>query len=240
MLDDSVFITIPTGKLFSENEEDSTSVAGDNAKHIQARIDLLRSAPASFDSLLDINKKPTAAEKGTAAHAFLQFCDYENVEKNGLKEEIARLLEGKFISKRTAEIIDHKMLEGFFKTSLFEKIKCAKQVRREFHFGMFRDAADFTEKDEIKDIVSGRKIYVQGSVDLIIEAVDGDIILCDYKTDKISQAERNDRDLLTQNMKDKHGEQLMQYAYAIEKIFGKSPAGIYIYSLPLGDTITIK
>ena len=241
MLDDSAFITIPTGKLFSENEEDNgAGASSDSAKHIQARIDLLRSAKTSFDSLLDANKAPTAAEKGTAAHAFLQFCDYENVEKNGIAAEITRLLDNKFITKRTADIIDPKMLEGFFKTSLFGMIKSAEHVRREFHFGMFRDAADFTEKDEIKDIVSGRKIYVQGSIDLIIETTEGDIILCDYKTDKINQAERDDRDLLTQNMKENHGEQLDQYAYAIGKIFGKTPAKVFIYSLPLGDIITIK
>ena len=240
MLDDSVFISVPTGKLFSENEEDKDSAAADNLRRIQARIDLLRSSPESFDSLLEINKKPTAAEIGTATHAFLQFCDYENVEKNGISAEISRLLEGKFISKRTSEIIDKSKLERFFQNHLYTYIKTAKNVRREFHFGMFRDASDFTENEELKALVLGKKIYVQGSIDLIIEAEDGEIILCDYKTDRVSHDEKRDRALLLANMKEKHGEQLMQYAFAVEKIFGKAPSKIFIYSLSLGDAIEIK
>ena len=240
MLDDSVFIPVPTGKLFSENNEDVDSAAADNAKRIQARIDLLRSSPESFDSLLEINKKPTAAEIGTATHAFLQFCDYENVEKNGVDAEISRLLDGKFISKRTSEIIDTPKIERFFKNQLYDYIKSAKNVRREFHFGMFRDASDFTESKELKTLVAGRKIYVQGSVDLIIETHDGEIILCDYKTDRVSAEERRDRALLETNMKEKHGEQLKQYAFAVEKIFGKAPSKIFIYSLSSGDSIAIQ
>ena len=177
---------------------------------------------------------------GTATHAFLQFCDYESIEKNGIAAEITRLLEGKFISKRTAEIIDTAKLEGFFKNQLYSYIKAAKNVRREFHFGMFRYASDFTENEKLKGLVSGRKIYVQGSVDLIIETKEGEIILCDYKTDRVSAQERQDRALLIANMKEKHGEQLMQYAHAIEQIFGKSPSKIYIYSISIGDSIEIK
>ncbi len=240
MLDDSVFIPVPTGKLFSENEEDSDTVAGDNARRIQSRIDLLRSAPAGFDSLLEINKKPTAAEIGTATHAFLQFCDYEFIDKNGIQAEISRLLEGKFISERTAKIIDHRQLAGFFTSELYRYVRSARKVHREFHFGMFRDASDFTAKEELKALVEGRKIYVQGSVDLILEDENGEIILCDYKTDRVSAEERRDRELLVRNMKDKHGEQLLQYAFAIEKIFGKAPSRIFIYSLPLGDVLEIK
>ena len=240
MLDDSVFIPIPTGKLFSVNDEDSDSIMGDSARRIQARIELLRSAPDSFESLLEINKKPTAAEIGTATHAFLQFCDYENIDRNGIDTEISRLLEGKFISERTAQIIDRKKLEGFFKNQLYGYIKSAKALHREFHFGMFRDASDFTENEDMKKIVSGRKIYVQGSIDLIIETDSGEIILCDYKTDRVSYEERQNRALLEANMKEKHGEQLLQYSFAVEKIFGKSPKKTFIYSLAIGDIIEIK
>ena len=240
MLDDSVFIPIPTGKLFSINDEDADSVAGDNARRIQSRIELLRSAPESFDSLLEINKKPTAAEIGTATHAFLQFCDYDMVDENGIDAEISRLLESKFISERTAQIIDRKKLEGFFKNQLYGHIKDARALHREFHFGMFRDASDFTENEDMKKLVSGRKIYVQGSIDLIIETNSGEIILCDYKTDRTSFDERRDRALLEANMKEKHGEQLLQYSFAVEKIFGKAPKQTFIYSLDIGDVIEIK
>jgi hypothetical protein len=40
-------------------------------------------------------------------------------------------------------------------------------------------------------------------------------------------------------MQEKHGDQLAQYAAAVEETFGKRPAKAYIYSLPLGDAVEI-
>ncbi len=240
MLDDSIFIPIPTGKLFTENDDDTEEIDRDDKARIQARIELMRSAKNDFDSLLEINKKPTSAEIGTATHSFLQFCDYENVENNGLEAELSRLTENKYITERTAKIINKKGLLGFFESELYSHIKKAKSIRREFHFGMFRHASDFTENKELQELLEDKKIYVQGSIDLVIETDGGELILCDYKTDRLSAAERADRGLLEKNMKEKHKDQLMQYSYAIEQIFGKKPSRIFIYSLTLGDTVEIK
>ena len=93
---------------------------------------------------------------------------------------------------------------------------------------------------ELRQRVADRKIFVQGSIDLIIETPDGEILLCDYKTDRISKEERADRGKLVANMKKRHSNQLEQYRYAVEQIFGKSPAKMFIYSTPLGEAIEIK
>ena len=243
MLDDSVFSPIPSGKIFSESDEDTAIADSDSFKAIKKRIELIRSSPMSFDDLLATNKKPTAAEIGTAAHAFLQFCDYESVIKNGIDHEIERLKNEHFITERTANIILKKQrnqLERFFESDIFASVKVASEIRREFKFGMFRDACDFTQNDDVKELVRSKRIYVQGSIDLVIKAQNGDIILCDYKTDRVSADERQDRALLTKNMKEKHGNQLAQYSYAIEKVFGSAPKSIYIYLLDIGESIEIK
>ncbi len=239
MLDDSVFTPIPNGILFSDEQNDIADMDSENEARIRAHIELMRSAKKDFDSLLEVNKKPTSAERGTATHAFLQFCDYRNVDKNGIEAEIIRLKKQKFITKRTAEIIRRRELEGFFKSELYSLIRNAKNVRREFHFGMFRSASDFTENDDLRGLLSDKKIYVQGSVDLIIECENGEIVICDYKTDRISADEKNDRELLIHNMKEKHGEQLSQYSHAVERIFAHKPDRIFIYSLPLGEAVEI-
>ena len=251
MLEDSVFIPIPTGKLFgeimgAENADagknpgtEPSSLESDNERHVRARIELMRSARVDFDSLLAVNKKPTAAEKGTATHLFLQYCDYENAAKNGIDSEIERLRDARFITERVAQIIDRRQLAGFFKSELFAHIRDAARIHREFHFGMFRGAEDFTEDEELAELVKGKKIFVQGSVDLIIEKSDGQIILCDYKTDRITSAERADRDLLVKNLAERHGRQLAEYRFAVERIFGHAPSHVYIYSVPLGDVIEI-
>ena len=68
---------------------------------------------------------------------------------------------------------------------------------------------------------------------------DGKLVICDYKTDKLSAEEKHDRALLLKNMREKHGEQLKQYEYAIKRIFGQSPKKIFIYLMSLGEAIEI-
>jgi ATP-dependent helicase/nuclease subunit A len=237
MLDDSIFIPVPTGALFSESDEDASEQSSDNADRVRQRIELMRSAKKDFDGLLEINKKPSAAEIGTATHLFLQYCDYKNAAESGIEAEISRLVSGRFISKRSAKIINRHQLRHFFEGELYSLISSAKKVRREFRFGMFRDAREFTQNQELQELLQDKKIFVQGSIDLIIERADGEIILCDYKTDFVSDDERANRDLLVDSMRKKHGEQIKQYKYATEQIFGTSPARTCIYSLPLGELI---
>ncbi len=239
MLDEGIFIPIPSGKLFAKNEEDPNEGESENALQLRRRIELMRGQRTDFDSLLEVNKKPTAAEKGTAAHRFLQFCDYQNVDENGLDAELERLTAERFISERTARIIDRRSLSGFFQSALYAEIRKAAVVRREFRFGMFRSAADFTENSDLKDLLTDKKIFVQGSVDLILETAEGELLLCDYKTDRVTPEEKADPSLLAARMKETHGDQLEQYKFAIRQIFGKPPSRIYIYSVPAGIAVEI-
>jgi ATP-dependent helicase/nuclease subunit A len=243
MLDDSIFNPVPYGKLFTEKDEDADFASSDSARAVKKRIELMRSSPISFDDLLATNKKPTAAEIGTAAHAFLQFCDYDNVISCGIDNEIERLKNEHFITERTADIINKKQkkqLDAFFKSELFSRISSSSKLWREFKFGMFRNAEEFTENEERRKLVANKRIYVQGSIDLVIKDSDGGIILCDYKTDRVTSEERADRNLLIKNVKEKHGDQLTQYSYAIEQIFGQAPKSIYIYLLSTGESIEIN
>ena len=239
MLDESIFSTIPQGKLFESDNDKISSPSADTTAQIKNRIALMRSKKLDFDSLLEENKKPTAAEKGSAAHLILQYCDFENAAKNGVDKDIDRLIAGRFITKRTAEIVDRRHLAGFFESELMSMIRNAKEVRREFRFGMFRSAADFTKNDALKELICDKKIFVQGSIDLLLETQDGEIILCDYKTDKISLEEKNDRELLVKNMRDRHKDQLEEYRFAVKEIFGKNPSRVFIYSIPLGEIVEI-
>ena len=113
-------------------------------------------------------------------------------------------------------------------------------MHREFRFGRFKSAAEFTENEELKNLVADKKIFVQGSVDLLIETEGGELLLCDYKTDRISPEERADRDLLKKNMLEKHGAQLAQYCHAIGEIFSRRVSRVFIYSIPLGALIEIE
>lgn len=240
LLDESVFPSVSDNAMQSDEEITKDDKRADSKELIRKRLENMRSQSVTFDSLIDVNKKPTAAERGTAMHAFLQFCDYNSVKENGVRFEIDRLRKENFISQRTADILNVDQLDKFLESDFFEILLSAENVRREFKFGMFRDASDFTENEELARLASDRKIFVQGSVDLLIENRDGSIYLCDYKTDKITEEERENPEILRSRMTEAHKPQLDQYSYAIEKIFGKKPERTYILSLALGDAVEIK
>lgn len=207
---------------------------------VRESIRLLRSSGADeLELLLAENHKPTAAERGTAAHLFLQFCDYSQVLSAGLEAELARLTEAGFLSTRAASILDRAGLQAFFASHFFEQVRAASTVRREFRFARFLPMATLTQNPVLKEALHDRTLYVQGSIDLLCEYPDGSLLIADYKTDRISPAERADPSLLAARLGELYGSQLKQYAAAVREIYGREPEGVYIYSLPLGEAVKI-
>ena len=76
-------------------------------------------------------------------------------------------------------------------------------------------------------------------IDCILEDENGEIHLIDYKTDRLSKEELRDRGAAEKTLREKHSLQLSYYALATEKIFGKRPKSVYVYSLALGDSIDV-
>ena len=83
-------------------------------------------------------------------------------------------------------------------------------------------------------------ILVQGSIDLLCELSDGRILICDYKTDRITPEERADASLLRDRMQERHADQIRQYAAAVREMYGRAPDETYIFSLPLGEALKIS
>ncbi len=196
----------------------------------------------SFDlkpTFLSPAQKQTAAARGTATHEFLQFCDFENAERDA-KAELERLIEDRFLSPDTRELVRFEELEDFFKSDFYHSLKTAKELRRETRFHIFLPAADFTKKKALADAFGEEKLAVQGVIDLFYYDEHGRLILCDYKTDRLSPAELADERLAAKHLKDRHGDQLSYYAQALEQICEKRPDKILIYSLPLGKALEIE
>ena len=212
-----------------------------SAEAIRKSLELMQSQSNEdineFEMLLGENRRPTAAERGTAAHLFLQYADYDRVRETSVEEEIARLREAEFINARTAEVLDRKALSGFFESDFVARLSKDVHIERELKFNRFVPLASLTDNAVLSEALGDRTLYVQGSIDLLAIFPDGHIELCDYKTDRITVDERADRTLLVSHMKEKHGDQLRQYAAAVEDLYGKRPSAIYIFSLPLGEAI---
>ena len=98
---------------------------------------------------------------------------------------------------------------------------------------------DFTDIADQKSQFADRKILVQGVIDLCLVDSNDNLILCDYKTDRLTKAELGDKSLAQKTLAEKHSLQLYYYSLAIEKIFSKQTASRRVYSLPLGDTVDV-
>ena len=207
---------------------------------VRESIRLLRAAGTDeFELLLAESRKPTAAERGTAMHLFLQFCDYDRVCADGADAELARLQDAGYLNARTAAILDRDAIRRFFASRFFAEVRRASVVRREFRFAQFVPLASLTREPTLREALGDRTLYVQGSVDLLCEYPDGRITVADYKTDRISRAERDDPTLLAARLTDEYGSQLEQYAAAVREIYGRAPDRILIYSVPLGEALEI-
>ena len=177
----------------------------------------------------------TAAQKGTAMHTFMQFCDFDRVMKNGVEKEIEYLADKRFIFETDKEKMDVPKLKAFFDGELAAKIMSSAEVFREKRFMIKLPANLFTE--ECSEILSEEKILVQGVIDCAFTDENGDLILLDYKTDFFSRGAS--RSFIEKTLRERHGQQLGYYKIACERLFGKLPAHTYIYSFALNDTVEI-
>lgn len=168
----------------------------------------------------------TAAGRGTATHTFMQFADYDKA-KNDLESEIGRLLAKGFIDNVQAESLDRKKLENFFSSSLFRRISESEKVYREkkFIIGMSPLTFDETLSDEFND----EKVVVQGILDCAFEE-DGEIVIVDYKTDKVSSPE---------TLRERYSGQLRIYEQAVRECLGKNVKETLLYSFSLETTVKI-
>ncbi len=175
------------------------------------------------------------AQKGNATHLFLQFCDFENVCRGGVERELSRLVENRFITERDAALVRIYELECFFKSELFFAMRSARRIWRELRFNMKLPAEKFTADAELSEKLRCEELLVQGVIDCVFEAENGDIILSDYKTDRVPR----DREEARAVLRERHSSQLGYYREVSTKMFGKAPAKVYIYSLALGESIEI-
>ncbi len=181
----------------------------------------------------------TAAQIGTAVHNFLQFCDFGFLSSNGTDAEIERQITENFIDESTARLIPRASAEKFRQSTLLNIIRNSSSIRREFRFSIFPFAREFVNDSSLAEQLGDTRIQIQGAIDLLIETKDGEIILCDYKTDRLTEREMRDISLVKKKMDRSHGLQLSYYAKAIEKMYGRPPSSVLVYSIPLGDTVEI-
>lgn len=185
------------------------------------------------------DKNIRASDRGTATHLFLQFADFERWMSGTTEDEIGRLVSLGFILPEHAEIIDRGMLEAFKSSEFFTRIMNAEKLYREQRFNIPFPARLFTEETEKKELFMDEYVLVQGVIDIILIDNNGRITLADYKTDHVPRTMINDEQRMISMFSDRYSHQLSYYALAVEKLFGRRPDDVLIYSLSARKEIRI-
>lgn len=158
-----------------------------------------------------------AAQRGTAMHAFMQFCDFSAAAAD-LNKEIERLFKKGYLTDEQAQALDRKALCKLFASELGARMLKSDKIYRELNLSSFLTLADLHKFD------SDEKVLVRGIADCIFEE-NGALVLIDYKTDKV----KNEDELLG-----RYKNQIRFYRNIAAKSLQKNVKEAGLYSFYLG------
>ena len=182
----------------------------------------------------------TAAEMGTALHAFLEHADFaalaaaraEGTLDTAIPAERDRQVTLKLTAPEIAQKLDTGRIYRFVQSEAFAKICAAQQVLRELPFitALPASAVLAAQGSESTAAAADAQVLVQGIADLVLVYPDH-LELLDYKTDR----RKTEADFLRA-----YRAQLNLYALAIDKRCApKKVTYKGIYSLELGKLIEV-
>ncbi len=168
----------------------------------------------------------SAAEKGTAQHAFMQFADFD-AAKLDAKKELERLKTEGYISEMQAKAVDINGVRAFLASGLYARIKTANEVLREYDFITAVCAGDVQEN--LPKELATEEVLVQGIADMVLVFSDYAEVV-DYKTDK---------NITAKELRETYKSQLDLYRAAVEKRLGVPVLQCSIWSFSLKEEVKI-
>ena len=191
------------------------------------KLDLNEEETSKYNApeFLKEQKEITAAQKGTLVHLVLQYLN-EKIEydKEKIEELLFSLVDKKIITEKEKTVIDADKILGFTKTDIWKEMKTAKEVEKEKPFYINIPAKEIYGEDIDEEIL------VQGVIDLYYITEKDELVLVDYKTDRVQE----EAELIQ-----KYSTQLKIYKDALEKSLHREVDRVYIYSTYLGKEISI-
>ncbi len=172
------------------------------------------------------DNKLTPAQRGTALHAFMQFCDFRSAREN-LEAEIERLTDNGYISLIQAESIDRDLAKSFINSDLITRCLDSDTVYKEYRFTIEVNAS--LVDSEIAQSHKDTKVILQGAVDLAF-VEDSELVIVDYKTDRVKSMSE---------LYDRYHTQLELYRDAMQECTDYKVKSCLIYSVRLCDTIEV-
>ena len=171
----------------------------------------------------------TSAEKGTLLHLILSHVDlHADITAEYLQRFVAELEAKQFIAAGSADNISLDGILGFFQSPLGRRFLAADDEKR-YRELPFITAIDSHALDDA--LPEGEKnVLVQGVIDCLWQEDDGQWVLVDYKSDRISKGQ-------THLILERYSGQMQLYRYAVERILGQPVKEAYFYLVSSGIVV---
>lgn len=167
----------------------------------------------------------TAAEKGSAIHALMQFADFKAFLSDPAAE-IERLRLSRYLTESQCAAVDVNKILACLSNPLMTEYMNVQQSFREYRFAVKVKASDiYSDLPKEND----GELLLQGAVDCAY-VKDGSIIILDYKTDRVKTM---------QQLKERYQAQLELYSLAMKRMTGLEVSRRVIYSFELDDIIDV-
>lgn len=166
------------------------------------------------------------AGRGSAFHKVMELIDLSDTA-GGVEDQLDRMVKEKRLREEYAGAISIPLVKQFLSSGLAERMAGAESkgcLYREQPFVLGLPAKELNERFPEDEIV-----LIQGIIDVYFEE-DGEIVLADYKTDRVNSGE----ELIV-----KYKKQLEYYKRALQRMTGKRVKESILYSFGLGEEIFI-
>ena len=146
------------------------------------------------------------AERGTAIHMAMQYIRYELcTTSEGVRSELDRLKEQKFLTEQQAAAVPEEKILAFFRSEIGQRVLNAEQVIREFKFSLLEEGEKYDPQ------LKGEHFLLQGVTDCCIVEKD-QLTVLDFKSDHIKKGNEQER-------AEYYRGQIDTYADALGRIF---------------------
>ena len=166
----------------------------------------------------------TGAQWGTLMHEAMQWLPLVEYTQASLTKELDALVANGTFTEEERNLLSDTSLYKFFSSDLGKRLINAKRIERELPFSML-----FEGKRVYDTLEDGENLFLQGIIDTAFEE-DGEWVLVDYKTDRVTSGE----DLIK-----RYKIQMDLYKEALQRLTGMPVKACYIYSFRLHDAIIV-
>lgn len=171
------------------------------------------------------------AERGTAYHRVMELMDFAGIYDgdmvSNLRSHRNRMVEKLYIEKEADALVYEKKILDFLETDVSHRMSEAAKAKKLY---LEQPFVLSVEANKVRsEFPEDEKVLVQGVIDVYFEE-DGELVLLDYKTDKVA---------VGQELIDRYKTQLDYYKEALSSLEKKPVKEVLIYSFCLGEIISV-